>query len=244
MLRLFAVLDFPTRIVCVTSDLAGVNQWQPNSFASSYIKQARGASCSQRGMTLIELLVSLVILSFVATIMSGAFFQVAQVVRVAENANGQFQLQWVRLHALNDLVGNLVLPEDAERPFIGNSTGFEGFSLSLPHRDWGAVQAFRIKLVPRQSGGMDMTVTAADDKALVLASWDDQVRFEYLAVDGSVQSSWPPFDKSTDVMPSGVVVRMISGGRLVKLAASYTGVRKVENDAANSAMELFGVGRK
>ena len=88
----------------------------------------------QTGLTLIELLISLVILGFVVTIMSGAFFQVGQVVRIAENVNGQFQPQWVRLNALKDIVANLVLPENIEHPFTGDSASFESYSLSLPQR--------------------------------------------------------------------------------------------------------------
>lgn len=193
-------------------------------------------------MTLIELLVSMVILGFVVTIMSSAFYQVAQVVRIAENANGRFQPQWVRLHALTDLIGNLVLPENAERPFIGNSREFEGFSLSLPRRDWGAARSFHVKLVARQSGGMDMTVKVADEAPQVIASWDDTVTFEYLAADGSTQSIWPPFGGNFDVMPGGVVVRSLSSEHLVKLVAPYAGSRKIEK--STNASSLFGTGFK
>lgn len=197
-------------------------------------------------MTLIELLVSLVLLGFVVTIMSGAFHQVAQVVRVAENVNGAFQPQWVRLHALTDLVANLALPEDDLQPFEGNSDGFRGFSLSLPQGDWGNVQPFTVKLLPaQQGGGSELAVTGADDKPMVVAAWDTPMVLEYLAVDGSVQSSWPPFGKTADRMPSGVMVRSASGAQQVQLVAPYAGARNPDpnsSSAAVNAMEqLFGV---
>lgn len=195
----------------------------------------------QSGMTLIELLVSLVILGFVVTIMSGAFFQVSQVVRIAESVNGQFQPQWVRSHALTDLVGNLVLPPDTERPFSGDSTGFEAYSLSLPQSDWGNVQQFRTKLENKQQGGMDLTVIVGDEKPVIIASWDIPIKLEYLAVDGSSQAMWPPFGKVTNEMPMGVVVRSSSGEQLVQVIAPYFGMRKPEPNNKNDMGKLFGV---
>lgn len=195
-------------------------------------------------MTLIELLVSLVILGFVVTIMSGAFFQVSQVVRIAESVNGQFQSQWVRSHALTDLIGNLVLPPNIEQPFQGDSMGFEAYSLSLPQSDWGNVQQFRTKLENRQQGGMDLIVVVGDEKPVVIASWDIPIKLEYLAVDGSSQAMWPPFGKVTNEMPVGVVVRASSGEQLVQMVAPYFGARKLEPSNKNEMGKLFGVDLK
>jgi general secretion pathway protein J len=194
----------------------------------------------QSGMTLIELLVSLVILGFVVSIMSGAFFQVAQVVRIAENVNGQFQSQWVRLHALTDLVGNLVI-QDVERPFEGDSAGFSSYSLSLPQADWGHVQQFQTKLESNPQGGTDLTLVSGNEKALVIASWAVSVKLEYLASDGSSQAMWPPFGKVINEMPAGVVVRASSGEQLVQMIAPYAGARKPEADAKSDMGKLFGV---
>lgn len=195
----------------------------------------------QSGMTLIELLVSLVILGFVVTIMSGAFFQVSQVVRIAETVNGQFQPKWVRMHALTDLVGNLVLPLNIERPFQGDALGFEGYSLSLPQSDWGNVQQFRTNLRNREHGGMELTVVVGDEKPVVIASWDISIKLEYLAVDGSSQSMWPPFGKANNEMPMGVVVRASSGEQLVQMVAPYFGMRKPEKTAADAVKNLFNL---
>ena len=194
----------------------------------------------QSGLTLIELLVSLVILGFVVTIMSGAFFQVAQVVRVAEKVNGEFQPQWVRLNALTVLVANLALPADNLQPFVGNSVGFEGFSLSLPQGDWGNVQAFSVKLVPAKQGS-ELTVAASEGKPLVVAAWSTPMVLEYLTLDGSVQSVWPPFGKTVDLVPSGVVVRSASGARRVQLVAPYAGSRIPEPSGTRELEKLFGI---
>jgi prepilin-type N-terminal cleavage/methylation domain-containing protein len=196
----------------------------------------------QSGLTLIELLVSLVILGFVVTIMSGAFYQVAQVVRVAEKVNGEFQPQWVRLNALTDLVANLAMPAENRQPFTGNSESFDGFSLSLPLDDWGNVQAFTVKITPTKQGeGSQLTVTGADQKPVVVAVWNTPMLLEYLAVDGSIQSNWPPFGKTVDLMPSGIVVREVAGEQSVQLVASYTGPRNLEADERATAEALFGV---
>ncbi|MCU6434931.1 prepilin-type N-terminal cleavage/methylation domain-containing protein [Undibacterium sp. Jales W-56] len=195
----------------------------------------------QTGLTLIELLVSLVILGFVVTIMSGAFFQVAQVVRIAENVNGQFQPQWIRLHSLKDLVGNLVVLENVEKPFQGDAMGFEAYSLSLPQSDWGTVQQFKVKLETKNQGKTELLVTAGDAKPFVAGSWDMPIQFEYLMVDGSTESIWPPMGTVVDVMPRGVVIRASSGERLVQMIAVYDGVRKVEPNTKSDMGKLFGV---
>lgn len=194
----------------------------------------------QSGLTLIELLVSLVILGFVVTIMSGAFFQIAQVVRVAENVNGEFQPQWVRLNALTDLVANLALPTDNLQPFVGNSAGFEGFSLSLPQDDWGNAQAFTVKLVQTKQSS-ELTVATSEGKPMMIAAWSEPVVLEYLSVDGSTHSIWPPFGGAIDLLPSGVVVRSASGGRRLQLVAPYAGLRNPEPNAVREAEKFFGV---
>jgi hypothetical protein len=172
--------------------------------------------------------------------MSGAFFQVAQVVRIAENVNGQFQQQWVRLHALTDLVGNLVI-QDVEHPFEGDSAGFAGYSLSLPQADWGHVQQFQTKLENNSQGGTNLTVVSGNEKPLVIASWAVPVKLEYLAIDGSSHSMWPPFGKVINEMPTGVVVRASSGEQVVQMIAPYAGARKPEPDAKIDMGKLFGV---
>ena len=196
-------------------------------------------------MTLIELLVSLVILGFVVTVMSGAFFQVGQVVRIAETVNGQFQPQWIHLNALTDMVGNLVIPEKEERPFKGDSNSFEGFSLSLPQANWGLVKKFQVTLVPRD-GGSDLTVAAADEKPIVVASWTTPVQFEYIAVDGARQSTWPPFgtSKVEDLVPNGIVVRNTAGEQVVQLIAPYIGSRAARQDPMKAVESLFGLNLK
>jgi len=198
----------------------------------------------QRGLTMIEMLVSLVILGFIVVIMSGAFSQVAQIVRIAENANGQFQPQWVRSHALPDMIGNLVMPEDVERPFEGDGSGFYGFSLSLPQSDWGNVQAFHVKLEENDQHGMNLNVAIGDEKPIAVTSWDGSVEFEYLTVDGVAHPAWPPLGDNADALPSGVVVRGRSGEMLKYMIATYAGPRKLEPNTKAATEKLFGVNAK
>ena len=196
----------------------------------------------QAGLTLIELLVSLVILGFVVTVMSGAFYQVGQVQRVSEEVNGRFQAQWLQLRALSDLVGNLVLPEEGvERQFTGDANGFNGYSTALPQAEWGIVQKFQIRLEDGERDQMNLVLRGDDGKDTVLTSWNERVQFEYLAVDGSAQSIWPPFGKNKDALPSGVMIRAVTGKRQVQLVAPYLGVRQPERDGKKDMMSLFGM---
>lgn len=211
-----------------------------------FMNDFRRPDTHQSGLTLIELLVSVVILGFVITIMSGAFFHVEKIVHIAENVNKGFQPKWLRATALIDLVSNLAMPENVEQPFKGDSAEFTSYSISLPEGNWGALQEFTAKLTPQSNGrgGVDLAVIPTGEKPLVIASWDIPVQFEYLDIDGVSQSMWPPFGKNQDSMPSAVVIRARNGEQLLQLIAPYTGPRKQEPDAKNSMEKLLGVGTK
>ena len=199
----------------------------------------------QAGLTLIELLVSLVILGFVVTIMSGAFSQMAQVVRIAENVNGNFQGQWVRLNALRDLVANLTLPKNIEKPFSGNDTGFEAYTLAMPQRDWGQVTLATATLKPNTDGGTDLFVSAENVPPLIVASWKMPVVMEYQTIQGATESVWPPMSgKAEDVLPRAVVIRAKSGEQRVQMLAVYDGNRKPETDGTKDLERLLGIGSK
>ena len=199
----------------------------------------------QAGLTLIELLVSLVILGFVVTIMSGAFYQVAQVVRIAENVNGNFQGQWVRLNALRDLVANLALPKNIEKPFTGNDTSFEAYTLAMPQGDWGQVTLATATLKPNADGGTDLSVSAENMPPLIVSSWKMPVVLEYQTIQGTTESVWPPMSgKAEDALPRAVVIRAKSGEQRLQMLAVYDGVRKPEPDPSKGIARLFGVESK
>jgi len=206
---------------------------------------SRAGLQKQAGLTLIELLVSLVILGFVVTIMSGAFSQMAQVVRIAENVNGNFQGQWVRLNALRDLVANLTLPKNIEKPFSGNDTGFEAYTLAMPQGDWGQVTQATATLKPNADGGTDLFVSAENVSPLIVASWKMPVVMEYQTIQGTTESIWPPMSgKAEDVLPRAVVIRAKSGEQRVQMLAVYEGNRKPEADGTKDLERLLGIGSK
>lgn len=209
------------------------------------ITTSRSGLQKQAGLTLIELLVSLVILGFVVTIMSGAFYQVAQVVRIAENVNGNFQGQWVRLNALRDLVANLALPKNVEKPFTGNDTSFEAYTLAMPQGDWGQVTLATATLKPNADGGTDLSVSAENMPPLIVASWKMPVVLEYQTIQGTTESVWPPMSgKAEDGLPRAVVIRAKSGEQRVQMLAVYDGIRKPESDGTKDLARLLGIESK
>lgn len=102
----------------------------------------------QRGFTLIELLTTIVILGFVIGVMSGAFSQVAQILRVAAESGSGFQERWLRTRALQELVSNLALSEQEDSRLIGGADHFEAETLASPLAEAGAPQRVRLRLVP------------------------------------------------------------------------------------------------
>jgi len=215
-----------------------------NGYFSKQTKRQLRLFKQERGLTLIELLVSLVILGFVVTIMSGAFSQVAAVVRIAESANAEFQPQWLKINSIKELVANLTLPKEVEKPFEGDEKEFAGYTLSLPQDNWGELHQFKISLVKNSSGGNDLLLDSEGVSSTVIGSWSIPVKFEYLTENGQASSMWPPLVKGLDDMPSGVVLRATYGEQLVQMIIPYNGVKQIVPDYKNNMGKLFGLDLK
>ena len=87
---------------------------------------------NQRGLTLIELLVTMVLLGFVVALMSGAFVQIAQMLRISSEHGNGFSGRWTQSRGLQDAVANM-LPDPAyDIPLVGSSARMTFTTLALP----------------------------------------------------------------------------------------------------------------
>jgi prepilin-type N-terminal cleavage/methylation domain-containing protein len=186
----------------------------------------------QRGLTLIELLVTMVILGFVVATLSGALTQISQMLRIsAEQTNG-FLGRWTQTRALFDIVANMVPDPTQDEPFKGTPTRIELVSLSTPETPLGQPRRLRLTLgpvkdQPRQTqidiSELD-TDSAAPAQPQWLANFEGRVEFRYLDKQQKEHSQWPVNNgQQTQQMPTAIVLRDTDQQASVIRMAGYMG---------------------
>jgi prepilin-type N-terminal cleavage/methylation domain-containing protein len=174
----------------------------------------------QRGLTLIELLVSLLILGFVLALVSQAIYQVAQVARAAQEVTASLATRWTGGTAAAPVIANLALPLEAPegKAFEGNTTRLAGFSTQPPTPSDVGVRAFVLELRRPRDGSRGSELWAVEGDTLtsaatetVLARFDARAEFVYADDAGELRPFWPfePLTpgRETRELPAAVVVR-------------------------------------
>ncbi|WP_418316453.1 PilW family protein [Piscinibacter sakaiensis] len=187
---------------------------------SQRLQTAPGSA--QSGLTLVELLVSMVILGFVLALVSEAVFQVSQVTRSAQAATASLTSRWSAGWAAGPMLANLVAPPEAAvrkafegsanelsayttLPVDGGQTGIQRFTMSLRPGDSGATQTELRVAVP--------TADARTSEPAAIGRFDGRAEFAYLDEAGAIVPVWPPMgvgvatsDPPAD-LPRAVIVR-------------------------------------
>lgn len=212
-----------------------------------------------RGLTLVELLVTVVILGFVIALMSGAFFQVSQVLRVATASGNGFQARWQQSRALNDVISNLVYLDPEAPSLIGKSDRFDCVTLASPVGLPGVAEMLSVALVSDDNDktrlmlaplepvsglsnatGLNAGRSGDPSKGIEWTQWPGRLEFRYIDATGLEHATWPPSSGivSNDA-PSAVVIREIGQATLVR-AVSYEGGRPPPSTAR--LQDVFGGG--
>jgi prepilin-type N-terminal cleavage/methylation domain-containing protein len=201
----------------------------------------------QRGLTLIELLVTVVILSFTVALMSGALGQIAQMLRVSTEHSNGFLGRWNQSRALYDMVANMVIDPTLERPFTGQAEQVDMVTLALPDGPPGAARAARLRLKPATdaSSSTDLLLESPADQsgqpALTLTRFPGWLEFRFIDHQGQEHARWPPSGVAIyRAMPSAVLLKDTESQQLVVRAAAFEGSLSPKN---NSIAQAFGVGR-
>lgn len=191
------------------------------------MRRAR-AMRGQSGLTLVELLVSMLILGFVLTLVSQAVFQVSQITRTAQNATADLTGRWASGWTVGPLLANLVAPIEAPlgKAFEGSGTRLAGYTTLPPDGSQTGIRPFVLELVVSSDAAgtttMRATPSAAGDGRAgsdAVASFAGRAEFAYLDAAGQLQPQWPPVSVSAtrepDDLPQAVVVRRPLGGELL-----------------------------
>jgi prepilin-type N-terminal cleavage/methylation domain-containing protein len=158
-----------------------------------------------RGFTLLEMLVTLVLVSLVGLIISQALLQVARIERLL--AGGSLRAMVVALHGewVRDALAGLLPGEkgSAER-FAGDARALQGLSTAVPQ--WPAPglapmrlslefneRAGRTELLLHSDGLRRDVLSAAQPAPQLLLSWPgNSGRWRYLDAVGAWHERWPP----------------------------------------------------
>lgn len=201
----------------------------------------------QHGLTLIELLVTVVILSFTVALMSGAFGQIAQMLRVSTEHSNGFLGRWNQSRALYDMVANMVIDPTLEKPFTGQHQQLDMVTLAFPDGSPGAARPARVLLkpTPNTDNSTDLQLEGPSDRssqpAMRLARLPGRLEFRFIDHRGQEHAQWPPSGVSEfRPMPSAVLLKDTNNQRTIVRAATYEGNLTPKN---NGIAQAFGVGR-
>lgn len=174
----------------------------------------------QAGVTLIELLASVLIFSLCIALMSNAFFQVGRLLTVVERGRdlggAGLRLSGSLQAAVANLVMNPLLPTDKAPVFEGDALRFTGLTTRHPLGQAGQVQALvvtldkgRLRIAPATGGA---TTGSAAGAELVLGDADQALRWVYLDHAGQLQGQWPVRELEQEYLPSAVFLVAKSAG--------------------------------
>ena len=161
--------------------------------------RSRAAPLRWHGLTLIEMLVTLVIVALVAAILAQALQQLARVERLLEGgqlrsvAEG-LRADWVR-SALDSLVPGTVEGERLQ----GDERELQGYSTDVPARPAAGLALLRLRFrTDNTSRTTQLELLPAargfeDVPPVILLSWAGTAgRFRYLDQQGQWSERWPP----------------------------------------------------
>lgn len=194
--------------------------------SASHRTSPERARPAQRGFTLVELLVALVILGFVMTLVSEAIFQVAQITRVADATTRGLTSRWGAGWSASGLFANLAIPEESKAPALeGTASRISGFSTQPLDGGTTGLQRFEIELRATSEGprATEMVTLARDGSSVrgtasVVAVFAGRAEFAYVDRAGKIVPVWPGITRKeldAEELPRAIVVRETGSGNVL-----------------------------
>jgi prepilin-type N-terminal cleavage/methylation domain-containing protein len=167
----------------------------------------RGPDAFRRGFTLLEMLVTLVVVGLVAGVLSQALFQLSRIERLMSGGQLQSMAEALRVEWVRTALAALQPGEagGAER-FAGAERELRGLSAAAPRFPGPTLAGLHLSLRFNPEAGVTELLLADSAKqggavgpggdagvAAVLLSWPGpQGRFRYQDAKGAWHASWPP----------------------------------------------------
>lgn len=156
----------------------------------------------QRGLTLVELLVSMVIIGMVVAVLSQALWQLSRIERLLQSGQLAAVTRDLRVEWLRAAVEALQpLRTDTADAFAGSEREMQGMTSQAPLPGQDGPQRIRLQFdydADRDATRLRLTTSLSPD-AVTLLSWPGQQgRLRYLAADGQWHDRWPQPGSPTD----------------------------------------------
>lgn len=187
----------------------------------------RRAFGGQRGLTLLELLVTLVIAAMLVGLLSQSVSLVYRIEALLadERLRGQallLRVEWLR-HSLAGLQPGDRTGQGALRGSARDLTGRTTNPIGPNGGGWGEL-SLKMRFEPESGETVLETVGLAPERrAQPLLRWPGDVgRFGYLRRDGTLEPQWPPALGAQDALPAAVVVETALPGFTALIAVPQT----------------------
>ena len=169
-----------------------------------------------RGFTLLEMLVTLVVVSLVAGVLGQALFQLARIERLLEGGQLSSMADAVRANWVRSAI-EFLLPgeEGSSERLVGSERELEGLSADVPMLPAPGLAKLHLRLEFDAAAGatqLQLLDTAASQgqagEPVVLLSWPGREgRFRYLDDAGVWHENWPlPLKSSASGLPRAILL--------------------------------------
>ena len=169
-----------------------------------------------RGFTLLEMLVTLVVVSLVAGVLGQALFQLSRIERLLEGGQLSSMADVVRANWIRSAIESLLPGEEgsAER-LVGSERELEGLSADVPMLPAPGLAKLHLRLAFDAAAGATQlqlldafTSQGKAGEPVVLLSWPGREgRFRYLDDAGLWHESWPlPSKSSAAGLPRAILL--------------------------------------
>ncbi|MBC7618886.1 MAG: prepilin-type N-terminal cleavage/methylation domain-containing protein [Candidatus Saccharibacteria bacterium] len=208
----------------------------------------------QHGLTLLELLLTVVIFSLVISVFSQAVFQISLFERASARSMGGWQQQWGTGYGLDDYFRGMVIAPEGKDPLVqGSASQFSAWWVEQAGAMAGRPVPVTLELRPLSASTLQARVAAEpwglfelkDGAApVMLARWDAAVQFEFANGAGESQATWPALNTGAvnvtdEALPA--VVRVVNAQRQIMHQWVYAGATQPGLTRATSAAP-FGMG--
>lgn len=181
------------------------------------------------GLTLIEMLITLAIVSALVTLIAQALAQVQRIERLLEMGQADAQLRAIRMEQLRStLEAALPLPAGSAGAFGGDASQLSLVSSDAPSVDGGRLAPVRLMLrYEPDSRETSLVVEVGDDArrtSWTVQRWPGRSgRFNYLDAGGEVHDAWPVTKAAAGKLPAVLVIdpdNSTSSAFVMKLGAT------------------------
>jgi prepilin-type N-terminal cleavage/methylation domain-containing protein len=170
----------------------------------------------RRGVTLIEMLVTLVLVGMIAGILAQALAQLARIERALEGGQLGSMVDAVRAEWVRSAIESL-LPGAAgtDERLRGDASELKGLSADVPMLPAPGLAALHLRLAYRDAlGATQLELVAASagsagdgGETVVLLSWPGrQGRLRYLDAQGEWQDRWPAASGTAAALPRAIAL--------------------------------------